>query len=97
LIARVETETQGSYLRFKGAVVTVARQANVNAGLLGVVAAKALDHIGEPKDRWGSANNLSLVDGSPRPIARAALERRLTPNITPELDLLLLQATVLAD
>jgi hypothetical protein len=25
----------------------------VNAGLLGVVAAEALEDIGEPKDRWG--------------------------------------------
>src|SRR5207245_388630 len=39
LLGRVETEARGSHLRFKGAVLTVARQANVNAGLLGVVAA----------------------------------------------------------
>ncbi len=97
LLGRVETESRGSHLRFKGAVVTVARQANVNAGLLGVVAAKALTHVGEPKDRWGSANNLSLADGAPRPVVREALQRRLTSSIEPELDRLLVQATVLSD
>jgi hypothetical protein len=97
LIEQVRRATQGSYLRFKGAVVTVAREANVNAGLLGVVAAKALDDIGEPKDRWGSANNLSLADGPPRPVVRGALERRLKPEIEPELDRLLLSATVFSE
>ncbi len=97
LVRRVETEARGSHLRFKGAVVTVARQANVNAGLLGVVAAKALTHVGEPKDRWGSANNLSLADGAPRPVVQAAVQRHLTSSIEPELDRLLVQATVLSD
>jgi len=97
LLGRVEAESRGSHLRFKGAVVTVARQANVNAGLLGVVAAKALTQVGEPKDRWGSANNLSLADGAPRPIVREALRRRLTSSIERELDRLLVQATVLSD
>lgn len=94
LLRRVETEARGSYLRFKGAVATVAREANVNGGLLGVVAAKALTHVGEHKDRWGSANNLSLADGAPRPILQDALQRRLTSTIEPELDRLLVQATV---
>lgn len=97
LIEQVRRESQGSYLRFKGAVVTVARRANVNAGLLGVVAAKALADIGEPKDRWGSANNLSLADGSPRVIVQSALERRLHSDIEPELDRLLLLATVFSE
>lgn len=97
LIRRVDVESQGSYLRFKGAVATVARQANVNAGLLGVVAAKVLTHVGEGKDRWGSANNLSLADGSPRPVAQAALERRITASIEPEVDAVLLRAAVLSD
>lgn len=97
LLRRVETEARGSHLRFKGAVVTVARQASVNAGLLGVVAAKALTHVGEHKDRWGSANNLSLADGAARPVLRHALQRRLTSAIEPELDRLLVYATVLSD
>lgn len=97
LLGRVEAEARGSHLRFKGAVVTVARQANVNAGLLGVVAAKALTHVGEHKDRWGSANNLSLADGAPRPVLRNALQRRLTSTIEPELDRLLVEATVFSD
>ncbi len=97
LLGRVETEARGSHLRFKGAVLTVARQANVNAGLLGVVAARALTHVGEHKDRWGSANNLSLADGAPRPIVRDALQRRLTSTIEPELDRLLVHATVFSD
>jgi transcriptional regulator with XRE-family HTH domain len=97
LIRRVDIESQGSYLRFKGAVATVARQENVNAGLLGVVAAKVLTHVGEGKDRWGSANNLSLADGPPRPVAQAALERRLIAGIEPELDAILFRAAVLSD
>jgi|GEM_PF-1539600 len=96
LVREVQREAQGSYLRFKGAVVTVARRANVNAGLLGVVAAYELEDLGEPKDRWGSANNLSAADGSGRGVVRAALSRRLTTAVTPELDRLLLEATVLA-
>lgn len=97
LIARVDEASMGSHLRFKGAVVTVARQANVNAGLLGVVAAKVLDHVGEPKDRWGSANNLSLADGPPRPSVQTALYRRVRLDGVPELDRLLLVASVLSD
>lgn len=94
LVREVERESQGSYLRFKGAVVTVARKANVNAGLLGVVAAYELDDLGEPKDRWGSANNLSAADGSGRDVVQAALARRLTTTVAPEVDRLLLDATV---
>lgn len=97
LIERVRRECRGSYLRFKGAVATIARDANVNAGLLGVVAATALPDIGEPKDRWGSANNLSLADGPPRPVVRDALKRRLNADVEPELDRLLLLAAVLSD
>jgi hypothetical protein len=77
--------------------VTVARKANVNAGLLGVVAAYELDDLGEPKDRWGSANNLSAADGTGRDVVRAALAARLTTQITPELDRLLVEASVFAD
>jgi Zn-dependent peptidase ImmA (M78 family) len=97
LVREVEREAQGSYLRFKGAVVTVARKANVNAGLLGVVAAYQLDDLGEPKDRWGSADNLSAADGSGREVVRAALAGRLTTAVAPELDRLLLDATVFAE
>lgn len=97
LVHEVERDAQGSYLRFKGAVVTVARKANVNAGLLGVVAAYELGDLGEPKDRWGSANNLSAADGSGRDVVRAALAGRLTTAVTPELDRLLLEATVFAE
>lgn len=97
LVREVERESRGSYMRFKGAVVTVARKANVNAGLLGVVAAYALGDLGEPKDRWGSANNLSAAEGAGRVFVREALARRLTTTITPELDRLLVDATVLAE
>jgi transcriptional regulator with XRE-family HTH domain len=97
LVREVERESQGSYLRFKGAVVTVARKANVNAGLLGVVAAYALGDLGEPKDRWGSANNLSAADGAGRVFVREALARRLTTAVTPEVDRLLVDAAVLAE
>jgi transcriptional regulator with XRE-family HTH domain len=97
LVRDVEQESQGSYLRFKGAVVTIARRANVNAGLLGVVAAYALDDLGEPKDRWGSANNLSTADGSGREIVRNALAGRLKAGKGSDIDRLLLAAAVLAE
>jgi len=97
LIRQVEAESLGSYMRFKGAVVTVARKANVNAGLLGVVAAYGLSDLGEPKDRWGSANNLSAADGPGRVFVREALARRLTVPVTPDLDRLLVDATVLGE
>jgi transcriptional regulator with XRE-family HTH domain/Zn-dependent peptidase ImmA (M78 family) len=97
LVREVEQESQGSYLRFKGAVVTVARKANVNAGLLGLVAAFELDELGEPKDRWGSANNLSAADPPGRHVVRDALARQLATPVEPEVDRLLLDATVLGD
>jgi hypothetical protein len=77
--------------------VTVARKAKVNAGLLGVVAAYELGDLGEGKDRWGSANNLSAADGAGRVVVRDALARRLSTAVTPELDRLLIDATVLAE
>ena len=69
----------------------------MNAGLLGVVAAKALTQVGEPKDRSGSANILSLADDAPRPVLRDALQRRFISTIEPELDRLLVEATVLSE
>jgi transcriptional regulator with XRE-family HTH domain len=97
LVRAVEQESQGSYLRFKGAVVTIARRARVNAGLLGLVAAYALDDLGEPKDRWGSANNLSTADGSGREIVRNVLASRLKAGTGSDIDRRLLAAAVLAE
>lgn len=96
LVSAVRAEARGSYLRFKGAVATVARRANVSAGLLGMVAAYELIDIGEAKDRWGSATNLAEADGLGRPPVQAALARHLDLDDIGEPDRGLLRAAVMA-
>lgn len=96
LINAVRSEARGSYLRFKGAVATVAKRANVSAGLLGMVAAYELTDIGEAKDRWGSATNLALADGLGRPRVQEALESRLNLGDIPNLDRMLLGAAAIS-
>jgi transcriptional regulator with XRE-family HTH domain/Zn-dependent peptidase ImmA (M78 family) len=77
LIDQVRHEARGNYLRFKGAVATVAKQAEVSAGILGMVAAYELTDIGQAKDRWGSATNLAIPDGQGRSVVEGALLDRL--------------------
>lgn len=94
LLDQVRSQTRGSYLRFKGAVATVAEQAHVNVGLLGMVAAYELNDIGQPKDRWGSATNLARGDGLGREIAQAILLEHVDLTRVPDLDVIVLRTTV---
>jgi hypothetical protein len=92
----VRRESRGNYLRFKDAVATVAKQANVSPGLLGMVAAYELTEIGQAKDRWGSATNLAGPDGEGRGQVQTALIARLDTRGIPEEDASLLSAAVLS-
>jgi len=70
LLAEVREDAAGDYMRFKFAVQRVAARAGAAPELLGVVAAYEMTEVGEPKDRWGSAQNLA-----PRGSGRATAER----------------------
>lgn len=94
LVDEVRRGSRGNYLRFKGAVTTVARKAEVNPGLLGLVAAHELTDIGEPKDRWGSATNLSRADGDGRPVVIRLLLSRVDLSDLSEVDSMLVAAVV---
>jgi hypothetical protein len=96
LVESVRRESRGNYLRFKDAVATVAKQANVSPGLLGMVAAYELTEIGQAKDRWGSATNLAGPDGEGRGQVQTALIARLDTRGIPEEDASLLSAAVLS-
>ncbi len=95
LLADVRAESRGSYLRFKSAVETVAAQAGVSPGLLGMVAAYELGDIGEDKDRWGSASNLAKADGRGRPVAEAIATRFVPVDTMPEVEATLIRAAVI--
>ncbi len=94
LLDEIRRESRGNYLRFKGAIATVARKRNVNAGLLGMVAAYELSDIGEPKDRWGSATNLARAEGDGRDIVTRELRGRVDLDRLSEIDSMLIEAAV---
>ena len=94
LLDEIRRESRGNYLRFKGAVATVARKRNVSTGLLGMVAAYELNDIGEPKDRWGSATNLARVEGAGRDIVTRELRGRVDFDRLSAIDSMLLEAAV---
>jgi transcriptional regulator with XRE-family HTH domain len=99
LVARVRAisrpEAPNSRLRFKGAVETVAHEAGISPGLLGMIAAYELSDVAEPKDRWGSATNLDKPLGSARKRAQEALRAHVDSGALPALDRALLEAVVL--
>jgi transcriptional regulator with XRE-family HTH domain len=95
LLSQVRREARGSHLRFKGAVATVADAANVNAGVLGLIAAYALTEVGQEKDRWGSATNLARDDGPGRALVQAVARARLALQELNEVDALLIRQLVL--
>jgi transcriptional regulator with XRE-family HTH domain/Zn-dependent peptidase ImmA (M78 family) len=97
LLVDVRVESRGSYLRFKSAVETVAAQAGVSPGLLGMVAAYELTDIGEDKDRWGSASNLAKADGRGRPLAESVAKEFLNSDQMSETDQALIHAALLTD
>jgi hypothetical protein len=94
LIRAVREEARGSHLRFKGAVATVAKQANVTAGLLGMVAAFELREVVQDKDRWGSASNLARVDGAGRPVVQRAVSGYLNVDGLSAVDAALVNSLV---
>jgi transcriptional regulator with XRE-family HTH domain/Zn-dependent peptidase ImmA (M78 family) len=96
LVRSVEREARGDYLRFKGAVATVAKKVNVSAGILGVVAAYALQEVGQDKDRWGSAINLARSEGPGRPIVEKGARVNLALDGLSEAEATLLDSLVLS-
>ena len=94
LLRRVRAESRGNYLRFKGAVESVANHVHVSPGLLGMVAAYELGDIGEAKDRWGSATNLARVEGSGRAVVAKALWEHIDLRRLTDLDVSTLTALV---
>src|ERR1700680_59026 len=95
LVRSVERDTRGDYLRFKGAVATVAKKANVSPGILGMVAAFALKDIGQDKDRWGSASNLARSEGPGRAMVQESARRHLALDGLSEAEATMLDALVL--
>lgn len=94
LLSEVRAETRGNYLRFKGAVATVARRVEIQPGVLGMVAAYEITEVGQPKDRWGSANNLAKAEGAGRPIVQRAAKRFIRADRMQDVDSLLIRALV---
>lgn len=92
LLRAVRDDARGNYLRFKGAVATVARRADLNPGILGMVAAYELTEVGQYKDRWGSANNLAKPDGVGRSLVQQALREHLPPDRLSDVEALLIAA-----
>lgn len=97
LVAEVERQSRGNYLRFKDAVASTAQRHRVNAGVLGVIAAHELTDLGEHKDRWGSSTNLSKLDGEGRAVAVEVAREFLDLNALSDEERALLETVVLGD
>lgn len=97
LIERVSNETGGDYMEFRKTIQKVAREENVSAGMLGFVAAYELSHIGEFKDRWGSATNVAKLEGEGRPLVEDALRQRAPIDALSRIDRQLMRAVLFAD
>jgi transcriptional regulator with XRE-family HTH domain len=97
LIGEVRERTHGNYLAFKGAVAAVAAKHPVNAGVLGMVAAYEITEVGQAKDRWGSATNLSKDDGVGRSVTIEFARQRLLLDRVDDLDRSIIQAVALGD
>lgn len=91
LLEAVRREARGSHLRFKNAVLSVASDAGVDAGLLGMVAAYDLTEVGEAKDRWGSATNIARAEGPGLSVVQVAAREHLDPDRLAPPDAWLLQ------
>ena len=64
--------------RFKFAVLDVAREAGIAAGVLGLVAAREMSDVPADKDRWGSAQNIAKDED---PNGRARVEAAFRDHI----------------
>lgn len=96
LLAEVRTETRGDYMRFKGAVATVAKKRNVSVGMLGLVAAYEMIDVGQNKDRWGSASNLAKAEGPGRSVVQKIARSFIDLDGLDEVDSALLEAAALS-
>jgi transcriptional regulator with XRE-family HTH domain len=96
LLDDVRREARGSHLRFKGAVASVAKRAQISPGLLGMIAAYELTEVGEYKDRWGSATNLARPEGAGRPVVQEVAREHVALDRVSDVDATLLRALVLA-
>jgi transcriptional regulator with XRE-family HTH domain/Zn-dependent peptidase ImmA (M78 family) len=97
LIREVRERARGNYLAFKGAVAAVAAKHHVNAGVLGMVAAYEITEVGQAKDRWGSATNLSKEDGVGRAVTIELARQRLLLDRVDALDRSIVEAVAFGD
>ena len=81
-----------AHLNFKPAVEALAAQAGVSPAVLGIVAAFDMPDVAQPKDRWGSANNLGAVEGPGRAIAEGHFAEAVSLESLPALDAALVRA-----
>lgn len=94
LLAAIRRRAAGprAHLEFKPAVEALAAQAGVSPAVLAIVAAFDMPDVAEPKDRWGSANNLGSVEGKGRGIAERHFTRAVSLDSLSELDAALVRA-----
>lgn len=97
LLAEVRTETRGDYMRFKGAVATVAKKRNVSVGMLGLVAAYEMTEVGQNKDRWGSASNLAKAEGPGRSVVQNIARAFIDLDCLDDIERALLEAAALSE
>ncbi|HET9164300.1 MAG TPA: helix-turn-helix domain-containing protein [Solirubrobacterales bacterium] len=81
--------------RFKWEMSDVAKKAELNPALLGIVSAFELTDIARPQDRWGSAINIAKEQASARPVVRAELKRRIDLSALSQDEAALVEAVVL--
>lgn len=95
LVEQVCRESGGSHVRFKFAALEVAARARVNPAIMAMVAAYSLTEIGQPKDRWGSATNIALEQGSGRLAAERVAAKFINRDALLGPDAYLIQRLVL--
>jgi DNA-binding XRE family transcriptional regulator/Zn-dependent peptidase ImmA (M78 family) len=95
LVEEVRRESNGSHVRFKFAALEVAARARVNPAIMAMVAAYSLTEVGEPKDRWGSATNIALEQGSGRPTAERVAAAYVNKDSLSGIDAYLVERLVL--
>lgn len=97
LLEEVRADARGDGVRFKFAVERVADRAGVSRGLLGIVAAFALQEVGRSLDRWGSATNLARPEGTGRDQLQRMARRYATLDRIDPVGAALLGAVVFDD
>ena len=92
---RERSEADGPNL-FKGAVESVAAEADLSPELLGVIASYALTDIADDNSRWGSTENIGKLEGSGRELAEAHFAGNISLDGMKTLDAGLIRALVLS-